>query len=283
MFSVAGLDIAAVSVGGMETCIEIPSYKLCFDIGRCPPSAARWPRVLFTHAHTDHMGGIVHHCATRDLMGMPPPEYAVPAENHADFLALLDVWRRLDHSDLPCTVRGVAPGDELTLGSGRVARVFRAVHRVPSVGYALVATRRKLKAALVGQPKAAIIAARERGEPIDDVASSVEVAFCGDTTIDVFDREADVRAARVLILEVTFLDERVSVEQARGKGHVHLDEIIARADRITNEALVMTHFSLRYSRSEIGKILDRRLPADLRARVHPLLPEAPWTGVSRDG
>ena len=29
----------------------------------------RHPLVLFTHAHVDHMAGVVHHCATRDMQG----------------------------------------------------------------------------------------------------------------------------------------------------------------------------------------------------------------------
>ena len=272
----AGTSVRAVSVGGMETCIELPSWKLCFDIGRCPPSAVRWPRVLFTHAHIDHMGGVPFHCATRDLLGQSAPEYVVPGENFAGFNALLDAWRSLDRSDMACSVVPVAPGDVVPLGHGREAHVFRAVHRVPAVGYALFAIRKRLKPELVGIPGPELGEMRRQGVAIDDEVRACEVVFCGDTTIDVVDRELDVRTAKLLILEVTFLDDRVPVEAARHKGHIHLDEVIARADKFENDAILMTHFSQRYGRDEIVRILDQRLPAHLRSRVTPLLPEPPW-------
>ncbi len=268
-----GTEICGTSIGGLETCIELPSWKLCFDIGRCPPTSVRYPRVLFTHAHCDHLGGVIHHCATRDLLGMSPPNYCLPAEAERDFLDLLTVWRRLDRSEFPCAVQGVRPGDRVDLEKNRFARVFRSVHRVPSVGYALHTVRHRLRADLQGASREELLALRARGERLDEDWITNEVAFCGDTTIDVVDREELVRKARVLILEVTFLDDRVSVELARSKGHVHLDEVIERAEVFENEHLVFSHFSARYPRDEVRRILDRRLPAALRDRVVPFVPE----------
>jgi ribonuclease Z len=76
----------------------------------------------------------------------------------------------------------------------------------------------------------------------------------------VVEREEVVRKARVLVIEVTFVDERVSVEQCRSKGHVHLFEVVERAELFRNEALLFTHFSARYSAAEIVAALDRSLP-----------------------
>ncbi len=86
------------------------------------------------------------------------------------------------------------------------------------------------------------------------------------------DREPKLQDVRVLILEVTFLDDRVSVEKCRDRGHIHLDEIIERADLFRNRAILLTHFSARYRAKDIVRILDERLPAHLRERVTPLLP-----------
>jgi ribonuclease Z len=272
-FDVGGHEIRAVSVGGLETCIELPAWKLCFDIGRCPHTATRLPRVLFTHAHVDHMAGVIHHCATRDLLGMSQPLYVVPKENEEDFHAMLAAWRRLDRSDLPCTVQGARPGDRVEIGKSRHATAFRSVHRVPTIGWALSSRKRKLRADLVGVGRDEILRRRQAGEAVEDEVESVEVAFCGDTMIEVVERVEAVRTARVLILEVTFLDEKVPVELARSKGHVHLDEVIARAHLFRNEHIVFTHFSARYDARQIRRILDQKLPDSLRERVIPLLPE----------
>jgi ribonuclease Z len=91
--------------------------------------------------------------------------------------------------------------------------------------------------------------------------------------IEVVEREEVVRRAKLLILEVTFLDERVSVEECRAKGHVHLDEVCERASLFENEAILLTHFSARYGPAEVERILAQRLPASLRGRVVPFLPE----------
>ena len=80
-----------------------------------------------------------------------------------------------------------------------------------------------------------------------------------------------MREARLLILECTFVGDRVPVALARAKGHVHLDELVARAHLLANEALLLTHFSARYADAEVVAALDAALPADLRARTTPLL------------
>jgi ribonuclease Z len=272
MLKLVGIDVNAVSVGGLETCIELPGFDLAFDIGRCPPSAVRQRRVLCTHGHMDHMGGLAYHAATRDLLGMPPPTYLVPRENHADVLALFDTWRRLDRSDLPCTIVPCGPGDRVDVGGGRVAVPFRSPHRVPCQGYAIVAKRKKLLPAYEGLSGEEIHRRRASGEPVSEEHDVVEVAFTGDSVFDVVEREELARRARLLIIEVTFLDDRVSVEKARSKGHVHLEEIVANAPLFENEHLLFTHFSARYSRRQITDILADRLPPSLRGRVTPLLP-----------
>ncbi|MDA1265885.1 MAG: hypothetical protein O2816_12465, partial [Planctomycetota bacterium] len=110
-----GLEVGGVSVGGLETCLELPQWKLAFDLGRCRNSTVSCHTVLFTHAHTDHMGSVAHHLARRGLLGAAPPRYVVPRENVDDFQALLEVWRRLDRSELACEVIEAGPGDEVGL------------------------------------------------------------------------------------------------------------------------------------------------------------------------
>jgi len=73
------------------------------------------------------------------------------------------------------------------------------------------------------------------------------------------------------VLECTFLDDKVTAESARDKGHVHLDEIIERAELFENEAILLTHFSARYRAQDVRRILANKLPPGLVERVTPLL------------
>lgn len=268
MLQLGGIAIDAISVGGLETCIALPGHKLCFDIGRCPRSAVPLPRVLFTHAHVDHMGGAVFHCATRSMMGMAPPDYWMPAENVAAFHDMLAAWRRLDRSELACTVHAAVPGEAIPLGKGLEAVPFRAIHRVPTVGYALWRTSRRLRPEFQGLPGPELRDLRLGGTEITEAHRTCELAFTGDTLVDVVAREEAVRQARVLVMEVTFFDERVSVAACRDKGHVHLDEVIEQAALFADvEHLLFTHQSARYGSREAAEICRRRLPPELARRV----------------
>jgi ribonuclease Z len=268
----AGIAVDAVSVGGLLTCIQLPGFDVAFDMGRADRSAVCRSTVLFTHAHIDHMGDVAAHCATRSLLGMAPPTYLVPAENIDAFHALMDAWRALDRSELACTVLPAAPGTRHDLGRGRFAQAFRVLHRVPCLGWSIWERREKLRPELVGRSSAEIRAARERGERITDATEAPVVAFSGDTLIEAIDHEPILRQAKLLVLEVTFLDDRVSVADCRSKGHVHLDEVIDRADAFENEAILFTHTSARYGHAEALDILRRRLPPSLAGRVTLLPP-----------
>lgn len=274
MLNLAGVAVEAVSVGGLETCIQLPGYNLAFDIGRSGRSAAQRERVFITHAHIDHLGALAQHAATRGLLGLSPPTYIMAPALIPDVTALLEVWRRLDRSTLDCTLQAMSPGESLPLGKDVSARAFRALHRLPCQGYGIWRQRRRLRAELQGMPEGEIRARRMRGEAVTQDVEVLEAAFCGDTLIDVVDREPALLSAGLLILEVSFLDERVSVESARGMGHVHLDEVIARAELFQNRAILFTHLSARYTYAEAMEVLEARLLPNLKERV-TLLPPPP--------
>jgi len=265
------IELEGLSLGGLETTIALPQWDVCFDIGRCPPFAVRRSTVLITHAHMDHAGGLAYHCAMRDLLHLPPPRYIVPRENLDAFHDLFDVWRRLDRSTFPCTIEAMSPGDTLPLGKDRSVAAFRSPHRVPCQGYALIRSTNELLPEHRGRAPEDLRALRLSGRAITTRADHVEVAFCGDTVIDVVDREQMVRTARLLILEVTFLDQRVDVQSARSKGHVHLDEVVERAAAFENQYLLFTHFSQRYSPADVHAIIYDRVPAGLKERVRLLV------------
>lgn len=272
MLQLAGVDVNAISIGGHETCIDLPGFKVAFDVGRAPDFSVARELVCFTHAHVDHMAGVVWHCATRALRGMKPPRYVIGKENEAAFRDMFDAWRRLDRSELPHELVIVSPGEELALSSEHRLRPFFSPHRAPCQGYALWSRRQKLKQEHLGLAPNEIRALRaKQGDAVFDTIETPEVAFCGDTLIDVVEREEVVRKAKLLILEVTFLDDRVSVAQARGSGHVHLAELAERADLFENEAILLTHFSPRYTRAEILVALKRGLPERFHDRCTPLL------------
>lgn len=82
---------------------------------------------------------------------------------------------------------------------------------------------------------------------------------------------SDVLSAKLLIMELTFLDDSVTVEEAREKGHMHIADFVANAHRFQNEAILLVHFSPRYSRQHILDALNTWLPPALKSRCVPFL------------
>lgn len=53
--NIEGYQIGGLSIGGHETCVIVPTLKVAFDIGRCPPRAVSQDFLLISHAHMDHI------------------------------------------------------------------------------------------------------------------------------------------------------------------------------------------------------------------------------------
>ncbi len=264
-----GLGVRGISIGGIENCLEVPSWKLAFDLGRCCGTTVGCRTVLFTHGHIDHMGGVASHVARRALRQASPPTYVVPRPYEAGFLAMLEAWRRLDGTDLPCDVVAMEPEQELRLREDQVVRAFQCPHRAPCLGYHVFSERRKLVDELALASPEEIKRRRKAGETVTRIERASELAFCGDTSFELIEAEEQLHGARRLMLECTFLDDRVSAESAAGMGHVHLDDIARGAELLRGvESLTLMHVSARYSRNEALSIVKSKLPAWLWEKTH---------------
>ncbi len=268
----AGHTYLGRSVGGEETCHQFPSLKLAFDIGYAPLSATSIPTLWISHGHDDHCGGLARHAIRRHGRKLDVPIYYVPSEYIEDVRDMIQVRDNLSRGYTSHELRSIKEGDEIELAPDYTMKAFRAFHRIPCLGYALWRSRKKLKSEFQGKSQAEIVAAKRSGIEVQETISLPEVVFCGDTRIEVVETYDFVRTAKVLILECTMLDvEDSSVDKTRKAGHIHLDEIIERADLFQNQTLMLTHFSARYSSRDVQRILNTRLPVSLKERVVALL------------
>jgi ribonuclease Z len=274
------LTLRGMSLGGIYTSIHCPELNLVFDAGWPVRTAAGCRRLFLSHGHVDHAGGLATLLGVRALFGHPRPlQLHLPAEIAEPMAAALAAMGAMQRHELPVELVPMTAGVDVPLAGDLSARAFRTYHPVPSLGYLLVRRVSKLLPHLVGLPGPEIAARRAAGEPVAHPVERGELAYATDTPAVVLDREPALYDCRVLVLECTFLDQRKSLADAHAGCHIHLDELIGRADRFRNEAIVLMHFSQLYHPREVREILARRLPEPLRGRVIPFLPPGDhWPG-----
>ena len=93
------------------------------------------------------------------------------------------------------------------------------------------------------------------------------VAYTGDTAPAGLDAEPACFEAKVLITEMSFIRASHRRDKIHKYGHMHLDDFVERAGRFKNELIVAAHFSTRYHPNEVRKLLDNKLPPELKARM----------------
>ncbi len=275
------MTVRGLSVGGIYTALHVPQFDLGLDVGLAPRTLAGVRTLLLTHGHVDHVGSLGTLLGIRALQGQRSPlRVIMPAEIVDAVQHSLEATSALQHWPLTIEAVGLRAGEETPLGSDLFVRAHQAFHLVPCLAYEVFRRVRKLHPSWVGRPGNEIARAREAGEDIFAVTERPELAYATDTLVSVLDHAPALFAAKTLIIEATFLDGRKSMEAVHAGCHIHLDELIARAEQFRNEHLVLMHFSQMYRPDEVNGILDARLPPALRQRTHALVPadNANWPG-----
>jgi ribonuclease Z len=206
--------------------------------------------VLLTHGHSDHLLGLPGFIASRRFskgaqdkpLTIVYPTGSSGVETIRAFLARL--W---PNETFPVTWTGVAAGDELPLGKGRVLHAFRAEHGTsePTLGYRVLDERRRLRPEFAGLQEGDIRArVREAGrDALMEPYRHVRFAHTGDSMpLD----PALAAGAELVVHDATFL------EPGDRKWDIHASsaEVLAMAREARIACLVLHHLSIRYDRSK---------------------------------
>lgn len=266
----AGLSIEGVSIAGQESFYKVPGFHALLELGRAPDDVVSYATVCLTHGHLDHAAGLAHHASRRKLAGLPPARVFAPEESMPDFEAWLAACERLENVRYGVNLVAASPGERIRLRNDLELTILPGRHRVPTVGYLFSEIRHKLKDELAGRPGGEIAALRSDGVEVTRREEVPLLAYPGDCGSAILDAAPQLYTAKVLLLECSFLlpEDR---DRAVAYEHIHLDDIVARADLFHNEAVILTHFSARYRPSEIREAL-RAIPEPLASRVIPFLP-----------
>jgi ribonuclease Z len=277
---VGQLSVRGLSLGGIQTCIQVPQFDLLFDIGFLPRSFASTRRLFITHGHGDHTSGLLALLASRQLYRLPfPLEVFAPAHLVPLLQTAVTAFEQMQGNAYRWSITPMTEDSEVHIGGGRIVRPFRAFHVIPCLGYTVWERVRKLKAEFKHLDGAEIGRRKRLGDDLFDEVERPLVSFCGDTTIKVLDKHPHLYQSRVLLLESTYIDQTRTAEQCLKHGHIHLDQIIERAEHFANDHLVLTHFSQNYKPADCHSIVSERLGHLIKPQLHAFAPETgTWPG-----
>jgi ribonuclease Z len=262
-----GLTIEGYSRAAVQSYWRIPELKLGFDLGGSPWDFMNIPTILITHAHLDHMAALPVYVARRRMMKMEPPTIYLPEENVEWADRMLKIWQKLDRGRMNCQLIGVKAGQEIELSRDHLVTVFPTSHTVPSVGYLVWQRRKKLKPKYMALSGNEIRDLRMSGEDVTHEVRTPLVCYTGDTSPPGIDNYPPLFDARILITEITFFRPEHRKEKIYKFGHMHLDDIIDRADKFHNELIIAMHFSTRYATNQIEAAVMKKIPAQLKDRI----------------
>ncbi len=269
-----------VSVGGVYTSILIPELDFLLDAGIGLRSMGRFNDVFLSHGHVDHVGGLMQALSMRSFVRHTPARIFAPKELIPTLQASMEASCAVHACDHTWTLHGLCPGDEADLQGDWFVRAFRSHHVIPSLGYLFGRRVRKLRAECADLSEEEIVRRRREGdESMLEWTDRREIAWAGDSLATVLETAPEVLDAKVLLLECSFIGGERSAADAVARTHVHLDDVIERADRFHNEALILMHFSQVHEPEAVHRVLRERLPPDLLQRVKIFAPEqGPWFG-----
>ncbi|MCR4410849.1 MAG: MBL fold metallo-hydrolase [Thermoguttaceae bacterium] len=262
------ITIEGFSRAAVQTYWRVPEFKIGFDLGAQPWAFMGTPTWFVSHTHIDHVLALPAYVARRRMMKMDPPTIHLPESAVDPVQRVLRQISRLDRGRLPCILVPTRPGDEIELSRELVATVSATRHTVPSLGFVIWERRRKLKPEFQGLSGPEIRDLRLGGTEVTQERRIPRVAYLGDSSPEGLDDCPAMFEAEVLILEVTFVAPSHRKQKIHKFGHMHLDDLVERRDRLKNEVIIASHFSTRYDARQIQHWVRRALPDLLGGRLH---------------
>lgn len=264
---IAGQKIWGLTRAGTGTCIAVPDLDICFDVATGPFGILPINNFFLSHGHLDHAAGVPYIISQRALNGLKPPRFFMPKELVDPLTQILRLWEKIEDHQYEFEFVGMTAGQEVAYDKNHILRTFKTVHRIPSLGASVVRRRKKLKAEFTPLSREEIIAKKKSGVEIEEWREEVLVSFTGDTQIEFLHDAGAPLDSQLLFMEVTYYDDKKSVESARKWGHIHVDELIPLLQRLRCGHVVLIHPSTRYSAPEAKAWAQRKIPKEWWSRV----------------
>jgi ribonuclease Z len=262
--------VQGASVAGEATAVSVPELDICFDMGVCPRAMLACKYVAITHGHMDHIGGLAYYCSQRYFQGMGPGNVVCDKRIAPAIQKMMEGYIELERQTTPYNLIALEPGEEHEIKNNIRLRAFQTEHTVPSMGYAVVERRSKLKEEYLGLPQEKLKELKDRGEEITRMLEIPLIAYLGDTAPGPQLVREDVRKAQIVISECTFT-EPDHKDRAKVGMHLHADDVAEWLRVLECQHLVLIHVSRRTNLGEARRRLSQLVGRERAQRVEWLM------------
>jgi ribonuclease Z len=262
--------VQGYSVAGEETVVQVPELGICFDCGRAPQFSLTSDVLCISHAHMDHLAGLAYFLSQRYFQGMKPPHVLLPEEIADPVDDMLRTWRRLERQQTPYKLVAMKPGEMHRVRRDFGVRALRTHHGPPSLGFAAIQIRHKLKDEYQDRTGEELRQLKEAGTEIQYVKEVPVVTYLGDTGPGPVWSDPDVVNAQILLTECTFYDPEHRGASKAGR-HLHAADLGRLLPRLENEHVVLLHVSRRTGIPRARRMLKKHVHEELLERVHFLM------------
>lgn len=266
------LTIEGYSLGGIYTTLGVPELSVLFDVGLGLRRFVGIDHLFISHAHADHIGGLVTWLGLRGLHGRPRATIYCHAAIVESLTAMLHAATVMQRYDLGVDFVPMEHGDVAPVRADLQVRAFRTFHSVPSLGFEIFRAVDKLKPEYLSLSGDEIAKRKKAGEPLFHRVERSELCYATDTLSKVLRDTPRLLETKVLVMECTFLDGKKARSESRAGCHIHLDDLIEEAHEFRNEHVVLMHSSQLYSPEDYRTVLAERAPRNLRERLKAFVP-----------
>jgi ribonuclease Z len=262
--------VQGISVAGEQTVVQIPELDVCFDIGLCPRLALTSNFVAISHGHMDHVAGLPYYFSQRIFQGIGVGTCVCHKALAKPIADMMRGWAPLENQRTEHKIVGLEPDEQVEVKNNIMLRGIETSHTVPSMGYAVVERRSKLREEFANQPQEKLRELKSSGVEITRQLEIPLVAYTGDTEFGPFLFRDEFASAKIIVAECTFFEPDHRDRSKIGK-HMHIDDIRTLLEVWKAEAIVLVHVSRRTNLSQVREAMRDLLGDEDATRVHLLM------------